>query len=168
VRGKTGRVYGHLLSLLTVLKGLPMTYNKDLQEDKEALFDAVFTVERCIGMLQRVLAGIRINPDSMRDATMKGYLNATDLADYLVGKKMPFREAHRLVGKIVMRASELGVALEDMPLREFQSFSPLFGEDLFDCLRLETAISRRQERGGTAPSAVRKSIRLLRNRIRSK
>jgi argininosuccinate lyase len=167
VRGKTGRVYGHLLSLLTVLKGLPMTYNKDLQEDKEAVFDAVHTVEGCIGMLQRVLARIRIHPDAMRSAAMKGYLNATELADYLVGRNMPFREAHSLVGKIVMRASELGVALEDLPLREFQSFSPLFREDLFECLRLETAISRRRERGGTAQSAVRRSIRLFRKRIRA-
>ncbi len=168
VRGKAGRVYGHLIALLTVLKGLPMTYNKDLQEDKEAVFDTVSTVEGCMGMLQRVLAKIRINPGAMRDAAMKGYLNATELADYLVAGKMPFRDAHSLVGKIVMRASELGVALEDLPLREFQSFSPLFREDLFECLRLENAISRRRERGGTAPSAVRQSIRLLRSRIRSK
>jgi argininosuccinate lyase len=168
IRGKTGRVYGHLMSLLTVLKGLPMTYNKDLQEDKEALFDAVSTVEGCVGMMQRVLEKMRINPDQMRAAAMKGYLNATELADYLVAKKMPFREAHGLVGKIVMRASELGIALEDLPIREYQSFSPLFALDLFDWLDLENAVARRKELGGTAPAGVRKAIRQFRKRIRSK
>lgn len=168
IRGKAGRVYGHLMSLLTVLKGLPMTYNKDLQEDKEGLFDAITTVEGCLGMIQRVLETIRINPERMRQAATKGYLNATELADYLVAGKMPFREAHSLVGKIVMRASELGVALEDLPLREYQSFSPLFRSDLFQCLSLEKALSRRRERGGTAPAGIRQSIRLFRKRIRSK
>jgi argininosuccinate lyase len=168
IRGKAGRVYGHLMSLLTVLKGLPMTYNKDLQEDKAGLFDAVATVEGCLGMMQRVLEKMRINPERMREAATRGYLNATELADYLVARKMPFREAHSLVGKIVMRASELGIALEDLPLREYQSFSPLFGNDLFQCLRLEEALSRRRERGGTAPAAVSQSIRLFRNRIRSR
>ena len=168
IRGKAGRVYGHLMALLTVLKGLPMTYNKDLQEDKEGLFDAITTVEGCLGMIQRVLEKIRINPERMREASTKGYLNATELADYLVAGGMPFREAHSLVGKIVMRASELGFALEDLPLREYQSFSPLFGDDLFQCLNLEKALSRRRERGGTAPAAVRQSIRLFRNRIRNR
>ena len=168
IRGKAGRVYGHLMALLTVLKGLPMTYNKDLQEDKEGLFDAITTVEGCLGMIQRVLEKIRINPERMREAATKGYLNATELADYLVAGGMPFREAHSLVGKIVMRASELGFALEDLPLREYQSFSPLFGDDLFQCLNLEKALSRRRERGGTAPAAVRQSIRLFRNRIRNR
>jgi len=137
IRGKAGRVYGHLMSLLTVLKGLPMTYNKDLQEDKEGLFDAITTVEGCLGMIQRVLETIRIDPERMREAATKGYLNATELADYLVARKMPFREAHSLVGKIVMRVSEIGIALEDLPLREYQSFSPLFRSDLFQCLSLK-------------------------------
>ena len=168
VRGKAGRVYGHLTSLLTVLKGLPMTYNKDLQEDKEALFDAISTVEGCVEMMQRVLAKMRINRDRMLGASRGGYLNATELADYLVARQMPFREAHSLVGKIVMRASELGVALEELPLREYQSFSPLFKADLFECLSLEIAISRRRERGGTAPAGVRQSIRMFRRRIRGR
>ena len=168
VRGKAGRVYGHLMSLLTVLKALPMTYNKDLQEDKEALFDAIATVEGCIEMTRRVLAKIRINPDRMREAATKGYLNATELADYLVAKKMPFREAHSLVGKIVMRAADLGIALEALSLREYQSFSPLFQSDLFQSLSLETALSRRKERGGTSPISVGKSIRLFRKRIQTR
>jgi argininosuccinate lyase len=167
-RAKTGRIYGHLISLLTVLKGLPMTYNKDLQEDKEGLFDAIRTVENCLQMIQRVIEKIRINPERMREAATKGYLNATELADYLVAKKMPFREAHSLVGKIVMRASELGIPLEGLPLREFQSFSPLFDGDVYQCLNLERVVSRRKEKGGTSPAAVQKALRLFRKRIRDK
>jgi argininosuccinate lyase len=168
VRGKAGRIFGHLISLLTVLKGLPMTYNKDLQEDKEGLFDTVHTIENCLQMTQKVMEKIRINPQRMLEAASRGYLNATELADYLVASKMPFREAHSLVGKIVMRASELGIALEDLPLREFQSFSPLFEKDLYRWLNLEKTVSRRKERGGTAPATVRRSISLFRRRIRNK
>ena len=166
VRAKAGRVYGHLMSLLTVLKGLPMTYNKDLQEDKEALFDAVRTVERCALMMQKVLETMRIQPERMLQATKEGFLNATELADYLVEKKMPFRDAHHMVGKIVVRASELGITLEELPLREYQSFSPLFENDLYESLDLSKAVARRKERGGTAPESVRESIRLLRKRVR--
>jgi argininosuccinate lyase len=167
VRGKAGRVFGHLLSLLTVLKGLPMTYNKDLQEDKEGLFDSVVTVENCLRMVQLVLEKIRIHPERMSESATQGYLNATELADYLVTRKMPFREAHGLVGKIVMRASELGVALEKLPLREYQSFSPLFAKDLYRSLSLQRALARRKELGGTAPASIRKAIRSFRRRIQS-
>jgi argininosuccinate lyase len=166
VRAKTGRIYGHLLSLLTVLKGLPMTYNKDLQEDKESLFDAVLTVERSLEMIRRVLEKIRLDPERMLQAATGGYLNATELADYLAAKKLSFREAHSLVGKIVTRAAELGVSLEELPLREYRSFSPLFGTDLYRCLSLETALSRRREPGGTAPAAVRNALRSFRKRIK--
>ena len=168
IRGKTGRVYGHLMSLLTLLKGLPMTYNKDLQEDKEALFDAVRTVDHCTRMMQTVLEKMRVRPDRMMEAAQKGYLNATELADYLVSKKMPFREAHHLVGKVVMRASELGIRLEEMPLREFQSFSPLFEAGLYEWLDLAKTVARRRERGGTAPEAVRQAIRSFRKRMRER
>jgi argininosuccinate lyase len=166
IRAKTGRVYGHLVSLLTVLKGLPMTYNKDLQEDKEGLFDAIHTVENCLQMMLRVVEKIRVNPEPMRKAAAEGYLNATELADYLVAKKMPFREAHGLSGKIVMRALELGIPLEELPLREFQSFSPQFDAKVYSYLNLEKAVSRRKEKGGTSPAAVRKALRLFRARIR--
>jgi argininosuccinate lyase len=168
VRAKTGRAYGHLMSLLTVMKGLPMTYNKDLQEDKEPLFDTVRTIQQCTRMVQKVLEKIRLRPERMLEATRTGYLNATELADYLVAKKVPFREAHHLVGKIVVRASELGIGLEEMPLREFQSFSPLFENDLYECLEPARAVSRRRERGGTAPEAVQNSIRLFRKKVRGK
>ncbi len=167
IRAKTGRVYGHLIALLTVMKGLPMTYNKDLQEDKEGLLDAISTVEKCLMMVQRVLKKTDLVPDQMLEAAKSGYLNATELADYLVAKNMPFRQAHDLVGKIVTRASELGVPLEDLPLRECQNFSPLFEADLYHWLNLRTMISRRKQPGGTAPSSVRRAIRLLRTRIRN-
>jgi len=165
VRGKAGRVFGHLLSLLTVLKGLPMTYNKDLQEDKEGLFDTVVTVENCLQMIGRVLEKMRIAPERMHESALRGHLNATELADYLVSRKMPFREAHRLVGKVVRRASELETALEQLPLREYQSFSPLFESDLFEWLKLEKALSRRKEPGGTSPPAIRRALRVFRRRI---
>ncbi|NLV31135.1 MAG: argininosuccinate lyase [Acidobacteria bacterium] len=167
VRGKTGRVFGHLAAMLTVLKGLPMTYNKDLQEDKEGVFDTVRTVDACVRMVRRVLEKIRLRPERMREAAARGYLNATELADYLVAKGLPFREAHDLVGKIVMRASELGLPLEQLPLREYQAFSPLFEEGVHEALGLERTISRREEPGGTAPAAVRKALAAFRKRIRS-
>jgi argininosuccinate lyase len=167
IRAKAGRVFGHLISLLTVLKGLPMTYNKDLQEDKEGLFDTISTVENCLRMIQRVLEKIRVNPERMRESATEGYLNATELADYLVAKGMPFREAHGLAGKIVRRAAELAITLEELPLREYQSFSPLFESDLYQCLNLERTLSRRKEPGGTAPATVRKAIASFRRRIRA-
>jgi argininosuccinate lyase len=165
IRGKTGRVYGHLFALLTVLKGLPMTYNKDLQEDKEGLFNTLRTVDHCLRMAQKVFEKLRIDPERMRESASKGYLNATELADYLVARKMPFREAHGLVGKIVMRASELGSTLEELPVSEYQSFSPLFDKDLYQCLDLERTVSRRKEQGGTAAVAVQKALRLFRKRL---
>jgi argininosuccinate lyase len=168
IRAKTGRVYGHLVSLLTVLKGLPMTYNKDLQEDKEGLFDAIRTVEQCQQMMVRVMETVRLHPQRMEEAATTGYLNATELADYLVAKKMPFREAHALVGKIVLRASELAIPLEELPLKEFQRFSTLFENDVYPCLKLERLVSRRKEPGGTSPAAVRRALRLFRKRIRDK
>ena len=168
IRGKTGRVYGHLTAMLTVLKGLPMTYNKDMQEDKEGLFDAVRTVDQCLRMANVVFEKIVVRPDRMLNAARRGYLNATELADYLVAGKMPFREAHSLVGKIVMRASELGITLEELSLREYQNFSPLFAEDLYECLKLEKTVAGRVEQGGTAPETVKKEAGLMRRRIQKK
>ena len=166
VRSKTGRTLGHLVSLMTVLKGTPMTYNKDFQEDKEGLFDTVKTTEDCLNMVQLVLERLHINPQRMQESANLGYLNATELADYLVAKKMPFREAHSLVGKIIVRASELGLSLQELPVREYQSFSPLFKEDLYACLDLGRAVSRRKEPGGTSVTTVKKAIQALRKKIR--
>ena len=165
IRGKSGRVYGHLISLLTVLKGLPAAYNKDLQEDKESFFDAAQTVDNCTRMMSLVLQRTRILPDRMKEACLRGYLNATELADYLVAKKMPFRPAHELVGRIVLRAMELDVPLEQLPLEEYQNLSPLFKSDLYQALKLETSLSRRGEKGGTAPAQVRKALQAFRKKI---
>ncbi|PYU89126.1 MAG: argininosuccinate lyase [Acidobacteria bacterium] len=165
IRGKSGRVYGHLISLLTVLKGLPAAYNKDLQEDKESFFDAAQTVDNCTRMMSLVLQRTRILPDRMKEACLRGYLNATELADYLVAKKMPFRPAHELVGRIVLRAMELDVPLEQLPLEEYQNLSPLFKSDLYQALKLETSLSRRGEKGGTAPTQVRKALQAFRKKI---
>ncbi len=167
IRGKAGRVFGHLLALLSVLKNLPMTYNKDLQEDKEGLFDTVRTVLDSIRMMRRVLETMEICPDRMRAAASSGFLNATEIADYLVAKGMPFRQAHQLVGKIVMRAADLNVSLEQLPLTDYRSFSPLLEEDLFKQLKLAGAVGRRKERGGTAPATVRKALQQFRRKIRS-
>jgi argininosuccinate lyase len=164
IRGKIGRVLGHLVAMTTVLKGLPMTYNKDLQEDKEGLFDSIHTVEKCIEMMERVVRKMRVRPKRMEQAAASGYLNATELADYLVSKKLPFREAHEIVGKIIVRASELGLPLESVPLRDYQNFSPLFADDLYGWLDLKKAVSRRKEPGGTAPATVRRAIANLRKR----
>ncbi len=164
IRAKSGRVFGHLMAMLTVLKGLPMTYNKDLQEDKEGLFDAIRTVESSLRMMQRVLEKTHLRPENMFEATRSGYLNATELADYLVSRKMPFREAHHLVGRIVARAAELGLRLEDLPHENYRSFSPLLSEDLYKWLKPGEAIVRRSEEGGTAPVAVRKAIKRLRRK----
>jgi argininosuccinate lyase / amino-acid N-acetyltransferase len=166
IRAKAGRVLGHLVALTTVLKGLPMTYNKDLQEDKEGLFDAILTVENCIEMMHRVVENICLCPDRMQESTVSGYLNATELADYLVSKKVPFRDAHEIAGKIVVRASELGIALEEMPMRDYQSFSPIFADDLYRWLKLDGAVSRRKELGGTSPACVRKSIASFKTKLR--
>ncbi len=168
IRGKTGRVYGHLLALLTTLKGLPTTYNKDLQEDKEGLFDTSRTVESCLAMMRRVLETMRLNPARMEAALADGYLDATELADYLVARDIPFREAHHIVGRIVLQASKQDLRLDELSLADFKSHSPLFKEDLYACLRPDVATARRRERGGTAPATVRRAITLFHKRIGSR
>jgi argininosuccinate lyase len=165
VRGKTGRIYGHLLAFLTTLKGLPTTYNKDLQEDKEGLFDAARTLTNCLVIMRRVLETLRIDPVRPARELAEGYLNATELADYLVSKNVPFREAHHLVGRIVMRAMKLKRRLDQLSLEDYRSFSPRFGRDLYECLNSQAAVERRRERGGTAPSTVRRALARFRRKI---
>jgi argininosuccinate lyase len=165
VRGKAGRVFGHLFSLLAVMKGLPMTYDKDLQEDKEGLFDSLRTVQDSVRMVTRVIETLQINRERMRAAAENGYLNATEVADYLVARGMPFREAHHLVGRVVVRAAELDLRLDELPLKDYQAFSPLFDNDVYGWLPVERAVARRSELGGTAPAAVRRALRRFRKRI---
>ncbi len=165
IRGKSGRVYGHLVGLLTVMKGLPLTYNKDLQEDKEGLFDVVQTVTACVAMLRRVLETLEIRRERMLEAATTGYLNATELADYLVAKGVPFRNAHHLIGRIVLHAAKLGKRLEELPLTDFRKYSEIFDKDLYSWLDLNRAVSRRIEKGGTSPQAVFRALRRYKKRI---
>jgi len=161
VRGKAGRVFGDLLALLTTLKGLPLAYNKDMQEDKEAVFDAYDTVAASLRVSATVLRNISVKNVS----ASSGYMNATELADYLVRKGMPFREAHEVVGKVVMRAIELGKELDQLSLAELREFSPLFAEDVHIALSLEQTLSSKSQMGGTAPKVVASALAAARQSL---
>lgn len=158
VRGKSGRVFGHLVGILTVLKGLPLAYNKDLQEDKEGLFDALDTVFACVKILTQMIPGLTPHPEKMRQATEEGFLLATDLADYLADKGVPFREAHEISGKLVRHCLEKGAILEKLSVTKLKKFSNQFGPDVAGWLDLEAAINKRASTGGTALSEVKKQI----------
>ena len=157
-RGKTGRVYGDLISLLTMLKGLPLAYNKDMQEDKEPVFDALDTVTLCLGILTPMLATMKVHEDVMYRAAQTGFLNATDLADYLSKKGVPFREAYHISGQLVAFCLQSGSTLEALSLTELKRFSPVFEPDVYDALSLEACIRRRTSYGGTAPESVLRQI----------
>ncbi len=154
VRGKTGRVYGDLMSMLTVLKGIPLAYNKDMQEDKESLFDAVDTVKMCLGVFTPMLDTMTVLTDNMYKAAQKGFINATDLADFLVKKGMPFRTAYKNVGMIVAECIEKGLVLETLPLEEYKKYSNLFDDGLFKEISLETCVSKRISAGGTGGNSA--------------
>jgi argininosuccinate lyase len=158
VRGKAGRVFGDLLALLTTLKGLPLAYNKDIQEDKEAVFDAYDTVSASVKVSATVLRNISVNEERARASASTGYMNATELADYLVHKGMPFREAHEVVGRIVMHAIELGKELDQLALSELREFSTIFAEDVHIALSLEETLQSKSQAGGTAPDAVASAL----------
>ncbi len=162
VRGKTGRVYGDLMSLLTMLKGLPLAYNKDMQEDKESVFDACDTVKLCLGILSAMIPEMKALPENMKKAAQKGFINATDLADYLVRKGMPFRSAYKLSGQIVAKCMDRGWVLETMPLEEYQSLSPLFDEELYEAVDLSACVERRVSAGGTSVGSVQEQIQYAR------
>ncbi len=158
VRGKTGRVFGSLIALLTLMKSLPMAYNRDMQEDKEPLFDAADTIKACLSINIQMIPRIAVNRDILRKAASVGFLNATDMADYLVNQGMPFRKAHACVGGAVAYALEKGKELDQLTLDELKSFSPLIKADIFDHLTLEVMIDRRQSLGGTATENVARAI----------
>ena len=164
-RGKTGRVYGHLMSLLTLMKGQPLAYNKDNQEDKEPLFDVVDTLTDTLRIFAEMIAGVSARPENMRDALRQGFATATDLADYLTRKGLPFRDAHEAVGLAVRRAEELGVDLPQLSLAELQRFSPLVEEDIFTVLTVEGSLASRRHIGGTAPEQVRAAIARARQQL---
>ncbi len=158
VRGKTGRVYGDLMALLTVMKGLPMTYNRDLQEDKEPLFDASDTLQLCLAVTARMIPTIRVHADRMAEAAREGFLEATDLADYLVARGMPFRQAHEVIGRIVRYALEKGKRLPELSHDEYRSFSELFESDVAEVLDPAAIVARRDNPGATAPRRVREAL----------
>ena len=161
VRGKTGRVYGDLMSLLTVMKGLPLAYNKDMQEDKEPVFDAIDTVEMCLPVFTGMIQTMKVLPENMRAAANKGFINATDCADYLTKKGMPFRDAYTTVGNLVYHCTEQGKTLEDMTLEEFKAISPLFEEDVFAALNMENCAGQRKSFGGPAVSETTRQIKYI-------
>ena len=165
VRGKAGRVFGHLTALLTAMKGLPLAYNKDMQEDKEAVFDTVDTVNNCLAITATVLRNIRVNDSRARQAATHGYLNATELADYLVRKGKPFREAHETIGRIVVHAIEQSVELNDLSLDEMRSFCASIDQDVFECLSLEQTLSTKSQPGGTAPDRVAEALSAARKEL---
>lgn len=157
-RGKTGRVYGDLMALLTVMKGLPLAYNKDMQEDKEAIFDACDTVKMCLDVFAPMLATMQVRTDNMRRAAAEGFINATDLADYLVKKGLPFRSAYKITGQIVAECIEQKTTLETLELADYQKHSELFENDLYTAIDLETCTQSRTSQGGTAQESVAAQI----------
>ena len=166
IRGKTGRVYGDLMALLTTMKGLPLAYNKDMQEDKEAVFDAVDTVVQCLQVFAPMLRTMRTIPENMKKAAQGGFINATDLADYLVKKGMPFRSAYKLSGQLVAKCIQDGCVLEDLPLESYREFSELFEEDLYNEIDLLTCVQKRISRGGTCIASVEHQLQYVQEKLK--
>ena len=165
VRGKTGRVYGDLLGLLTTLKGLPLAYNKDMQEDKEAVFDALETVEMCLDIFAPMIKTMRLIPENMYKAAQEGFINATDLADYLTKKGMPFRSAYKIVGQIVAECIEKHTVLDKLPLEAYKAHSDIFEDDLYIEISLETCVEKRISEGGTSVASVEHQLELVRKEL---
>lgn len=158
IRGKTGRVYGDLFALYTTLKGLPLAYNKDMQEDKERVFDSCDTVKMCIEIMSGMIETMTVFKDNMKTAAQKGFINATDMADYLVKKGLPFRSAYKISGEIVAECIKLGCVLEDLPIEKYKSFSPLFDADIYDEINLTNCVNKRTSQGGTCVASVENQI----------
>ena len=167
IRGKTGRVYGDLMTLLTMMKGIPLAYNKDMQEDKEAIFDAIDTVKLCITTFIPMLSTMTVYKDNMRAAAAKGFINATDCADYLVKKGLPFRDAYKITGTLVALCIKKGTTLENLELAEYKKLCDKFGEDVYQAISLDTCVMQRKADGGPAPEAVQVQIEKLKGRLRS-
>lgn len=165
IRGKTARVYGDLNTLLTMMKGLPLAYNKDMQEDKEAIFDAVDTVKLCVNTFIPMMETLTVNAENMRAAAAKGFINATDCADYLVKKGMPFRDAYKISGTLVAECISNGLTLETLPIEEYKKMTELFDEDVYDAISLETCVKGRLSQGGPSPKAVAAQIELAKKQL---
>ena len=168
IRGKTGRVYGDLMTLLSMMKGLPLAYNKDMQEDKEAIFDAIDTVKLCITTFIPMLSTMTVNKENMRRAAAKGFINATDCADYLVKKGMPFRDAYKITGTLVALCIKKETVLEELPLEEYKRLSDVFDEDVYKAIDLDTCVMQRKADGGPAPEAVAVQIEKLKAQLRER
>ena len=160
IRGKTGRVYGALLSLLTTMKGLPLAYNKDMQEDKELTFDAIDTVKGCVELFRGMIATMKFSRETMEASARRGFTNATDAADYLVNHGVPFRDAHGIVGKLVLHCLERGISLDEMSLEEYQAISPVFEPDIYEAISLKTCVEKRVTLGAPGQQAMEQVIRL--------
>ena len=165
-RGKCGRVYGDLMALLTTMKGLPLAYNKDMQEDKESAFDAMDTVRNCLELFTGMISTMTFNTDVMRQSAAKGFTNATDAADYLVGKGVPFRDAHGIIGKVVLYCDQNSKSIEDCTLSELQSISEYFDEDIYDAISMEACVDNRLTKGGPAPAAMDAYIKEVKEWLR--
>lgn len=168
VRGKTGRVYGDLLGLLTALKGLPLAYNKDMQEDKEGVFDACDTVKMCLKVFTPMIDTMTALEENMKKAAGGGFINATDLADYLVGKGRPFRAAYKTVGTLVRRCTELGTVLDALPIEEYRAADPLFDTDLYNAISLENCVKRRNSLGGCGDTSFDRQIKFIEDKLGNK
>ena len=166
VRGKTGRVYGALTSLLTTMKGIPLAYNKDMQEDKEMSFDAIDTAKGCIALFTGMLSTMQFKKDNMHDSAKNGFTNATDAADYLVNHGVPFRDAHGIVGQLVLYCIEKDIALDDMSLEEYKAISPVFEEDIYDAISMETCVNKRLTTGAPGKAAMEQVIQIYKQYIR--
>ncbi len=166
VRGKTGRVYGDLMALLTTMKGLPLAYNKDMQEDKEAVFDACDTVKACLSVCVPMLEGMTVLGENTRRAAQTGFINATDLADYLVGKGLPFRTAYKISGELVAECIAKGCVLEELPLEEYKAHSELIDKDVYEAIDLTACVEKRQSAGGTCRLSVEKQIAYVKEKLK--
>lgn len=166
IRGKTGRVYGDLTTLLTMMKGLSLAYNKDMQEDKEAIFDAVDTVKLCLTTFIPMIETMKVIPENMRNAAAKGFINATDCADYLVKKGLPFRDAYKITGTLVHTCIEKNLTLETLPMEEYKALCETFEEDVYDAISLETCVMQRKAYGGPAPESVKAQIEYTREKLK--
>ncbi|SEP93706.1 argininosuccinate lyase [Lachnospiraceae bacterium NE2001] len=158
VRGKTGRVYGALISILTTMKGIPLAYNKDMQEDKELTFDAIDTVKGCIALFNGMISTMKLNKDNMKASAMNGFTNATDAADYLVKNGVPFRDAHGIIGRLVLYCIDNNKAIDELTIDEFKEISPVFNEDIYDAISLETCVGKRNTIGAPGPDAMREVL----------
>ena len=165
IRGKSGRVYGALVSLLTTMKGLPLAYNKDMQEDKELAFDAIDTVKGCLVLFTGMISSMTFRKDVMEASAKKGFTNATDAADYLVNRGVPFRDAHGIVGQLVLACIERGIALDDLPLEEYRAISPVFDEDVYEAISMKTCVEKRTTVGAPGEAAMRDVIAQYRKQL---